>query len=106
MIYLITKNNDEEIVIGELTGYSMFNKKIIKEIRFAYEHKKVKEWVDNNEQVQFITVGRNTFSKCKREINNEGYATYSYETLWPVYNDFTDLITQFKRDQKIEDILE
>ena len=114
MAYLITKIDDEDVVIGELTGYSMLsgapgtedNKNIIKEIRFAYEHKKVKEWVDNNEHVQFITVGRNTFSKCKRVINDEGYATYSYETLWPVYNDFTDLITQFKRDQKIEDILE
>ena len=119
MIYLITKIDDEDVIIGELTGYSMFsgapgtedNKNIIKEIRFAYEHKKVKEWVDKTDTTTFITISgqnnTNTFSQCKREINEEGYSTYSYKTLWPVYNkDLKDLITQFKRDQKIEDILE
>jgi hypothetical protein len=130
MTYLITKINDEDVIIGELTAYSMFsgapgtenNKDIIREIRFTYEHKKVKEWVDKTESIPFITIcsdGRtiNTFSKCTREINEEGYATYSYKILWPGYNTpqfqnqvihdyLTELITQFKRDQKIEDILE
>jgi len=114
MMYLITKIDDEDVVIGELTGYSMFsgapgtenNKDIIREIRFAYEHKKVKEWVDKTQSIPFITIGKNTFSKCTREVNEEGYATYSYNIIWPTYNDFTELITQFKRDQKIEDILE
>ena len=44
------------------------------------------------------------------KVNEEGYATYSYEILWPGYNtihdDFSELIIQFKRNQKIEDILE
>ena len=123
MIYLITKIDDEDVVIGELTGYSMLsgtpgtenNKDIIREIRFSYEYKKVKEWVDKTESIPFITIcsdGRtiNTLSKCTRKINQEGYATYSYKILWPNFNtihdDFTELITQFKRDQKIEDILE
>lgn len=118
MIYLITKIDDEDVVIGELTGYSMFsgapgtenNKDIIREIRFTYEHKKVKEWVDKTESIPLLTIfskdGRNTFSKCTREVNEEGYATYSYNIIWATYNDFTELITQFKRDRKIEDILE
>lgn len=142
MTYLITKINDEDVIIGELTAYSMFagapgtedNKDIIREIRFCYEHKKIKEWVDKTESTPFITIcsdGRtiNTFSKCTREINEEGYATYSYKILSscsiapdsrrsrPGYNThqfqnqvihdyLTELITQFKRDQKIEDILE
>ena len=119
-LYLITRIDDEDVIIGELTGYSMFagapgtedNKSIIREIRFTYEDKKVKEWVDKTDTTTFITIsGQNTnhytFSQCKREINEEGYSTYSYKTLWPVYNkDLKDLITQFKRDQKIEDILE
>ena len=58
------------------------------------------------EKNALLVASTSVFSKCKRVINDEGYTTYSYETLWPVYNDFTDLITQFKRDQKIEDILE
>jgi hypothetical protein len=122
MIYLIIKIDDEDIIIGEITGYSMLsgtagtenNKDIIREIQFTYEHKKVKEWVDKTESVPFITIfsndGRNTLSKCTRKINQEGYATYSYEILWPGYNtihdDFSELIIQFKRNQKIEDILE
>ena len=118
MMYLITKIDDEDVVIGELTGYSMLsgapgtenNKDIIREIRFSYEHKKVKEWIDKTDTTTFITIfsndGRNTFSKCTREVNQEGYATYSYNIIWPTYNDFTELITQFKRNQKIEDILE
>ena len=121
-LYLITKIDDEDVIIGELTGYSMYagatgtedNKEIIREIRFTYEDKKVKEWVNRTDTTTFITVSgqnnTNTFSQCKREINTfemTNYSTYSYKTLWPVYNkDLKDLIIQFKRDQKIEDILE
>jgi hypothetical protein len=116
-LYLITKI-DDDVIIGELTGYSMYagaagtedNIEIIREIRFSYEDKKVKEWVNKTDTTTFITVSgqnnTNIFSQCKREINEEGYSTYSYKTLWPVYNkDLKDLIIQFKRDQKIEDIL-
>lgn len=118
MIYLITKIDKEGVIIGEITGYSVFSgagpsydtdKEIIKEIRFSYESKKVKEWVEKNESVDYITIwskdGSNTVSKCKREVSEEGYASYSYSLNWPVYNDFTELVKQFNRDQKIEDIL-
>jgi hypothetical protein len=119
MIYLITKIDDEDVVIGEITGYSMFSgagpsydidKEMIKEVRFSYQHKRVKEWVEKTESIEFITIwsknGSNTVSKCKRIINDDGYATYSYTINWPVYTDFNELTKQFNRDQKIEDILE
>jgi hypothetical protein len=125
MIYLITEIDKEDVVIGEITGYSMFSgagssydidKEVIKEVRFSYEHMRVKEWVEKTESIDFITIwsknGSNTLSKCKRIINDDGYATYSYKL--PMlfsderidhHTDFNVLTKQFNRDQRIEDIL-
>ena len=114
MIYLITKIDDEYIIIGELTEYSRFVDysknvdKSIKKIYFSYKHKKVKEWIDKNKSsdITLIIWSDNQcslFSECKQEESQEGNYTFSYNMLWPFINIDKNLINQFKRDQKKKD---